>query len=365
MLERNNGRAPRRAATLLAHFLFIVIIFVLPELVMMVAMPNRRIVAFYPGFYIKTLIYLLAFYINYYILVDKTLGSTSKRRIVRFVFWNLVILAVGVALCYLSSRVWFPSPWRGNRAATVGPSLRHMLKSASFIMRDGAMLILTIGLAVAMRLSVKWKDMEQQRQEMLAAQRSTELDNLKSQLNPHFLFNTLNTIYALVDVDPEDAKGAVHRLSGLLRYMLYENDGSVRLGQELGFIEDYVALMRLRLGSRPVFVDIEADEYADAMVPPLLFVPLIENAFKYGNTAEPARPISISVRVEGRHIVCRTANDFAPAAADGDKSASGIGLANLRRRLVLLYGSKASLRTSVEGQTYKSSLKIPINESYG
>jgi len=229
MLERNNGRAPRRAATLLAHFLFIVIIFVLPELVMMVAMPNRRIVAFYPGFYIKTLIYLLAFYINYYILVDKTLGSTSKRRIVRFVFWNLVILAAGVALCYLSSRVWFPSPGRGNRAATVEPSLRHMLKSASFMMRDGAMLILTIGLAVAMRLSVKWKDMEQQRQEMLAAQRSTELDNLKSQLNPHFLFNTLNTIYALVDVDPEDAKGAVHRLSGLLRYMLYENDGSVRL----------------------------------------------------------------------------------------------------------------------------------------
>ncbi len=240
-----------------------------------------------------------------------------------------------------------------------------MLKSASFMMRDGAMLILTIGLAVAMRLSVKWKDMEQQRQEMLAAQRSTELDNLKSQLNPHFLFNTLNTIYALVDVDPEDAKGAVHRLSGLLRYMLYENDGSVRLGQELGFIEDYVALMRLRLGSRPVFVDIEADEYADTMVPPLLFVPLIENAFKYGNTAEPARPISISVRVEGRHIECRTTNDFAPAAAGSDRSASGIGLANLRRRLVLLYGSKASLRTSVEGQTYKSSLKIPINESYG
>ena len=147
--------------------------------------------------------------------------------------------------------------------------------------------------------------------------------------------------------------------------MLYENDGSVRLGQELGFIEDYVALMRLRLGSRPVFVDIEADEYADTMVPPLLFVPLIENAFKYGNTAEPARPISISVRVEGRHIECRTTNDFAPAAAGSDRSASGIGLANLRRRLVLLYGSKASLRTSVEGQTYKSSLKIPINESYG
>ena len=129
----------------------------------------------------------------------------------------------------------------------------------------------------------------------------------------------------------------------------------------------YVATTSSILWERctPVFVDIEADEYADAMVPPLLFVPLIENAFKYGNTAEPARPISISVRVEGRHIECRTANDFAPAAADGDKSASGIGLANLRRRLVLLYGSKASLRTSVEGQTYKSSLKIPINESYG
>lgn len=331
---------------------------------MMVAMPNRRFVAFYPGFYLKTLVYLLAFYLNYYIIVDRTLGSAERRRILRFLLWNLVILVAGVALCYLLSKVWFAAPWHTRRGAMVEPSLRHMLKSASFMMRDGAMLTLTIGLAVAMRLSVRWKDMEQQRQEMLAAQRSTELDNLKSQLNPHFLFNTLNTIYALVDIDPEDAKGAVHRLSGLLRYVLYENDGSVSLGKELGFIEDYVALMRLRLGSRPVEVDIEADGYADRKVPPLLFVPLIENAFKYGNTAEPHRPISISVRVDDRFIECRTTNYFAQSTLEGDRSASGIGLANLRRRLVLLYGSKASLRTSVEGEIYKSCLRIPFNETH-
>ena len=321
---------------------------------MMVAMPNRRIVAFYPGFYIKTLIYLLAFYINYYILVDKTLGSTSKRRIVRFVFWNLVILAVGVALCYLSSRVWFPSPWRGNRAATVGPSLRHILKSASFIMRDGAMLILTIGLAVAMRLSVKWKDMEQQRQEMLAAQRSTELDNLKSQLNPHFLFNTLNAGLQLAMMeDAERTYTFIENMSSFFRYRLRKNGEESTLGEEVAVIDSYMHIMNVRY-SNEIHLEKEIDpRLLDMLFPGMVLQPVIENALRHGlgevewekrvwfSVAQDHGEATISIRDNGVGIsgeALEALKEGEPLLTKNQEDmGNGVGLVNVRERLRLFF----------------------------
>lgn len=353
--RQENGRS--RLATFLAHFIFIVIIFILPDLVWSIARPNRPAFAFYPGFYVKTFIFIGVFYLNYFIIVDRTLSGDGKRRILRFVFWNLVLIAAGMLLDYLSSSVWFPSRrFHHSDESTI----RQLLKWASFMMRDAVMIILTIGLAVALRLSMKWKDMEQQKQELLAAQRSTELDSLKSQLNPHFLFNTLNTIYALVDIDPEDAKRAVHRLSGLLRYMLYESEVMVKISEEIGFIEDYIELMRLRLSGRPIDVVIDIAGHENDQIPPLLLVSLIENAFKYGSTSESGEPIKVSMKVVDGKFCCSTVNSFSSVPRKADSKASGIGLANLRRRLSLIYGSKASLRTSVDGNIFKTSLSLPL-----
>jgi len=353
--RQNDGRS--RLATILAHFIFIVIIFILPDLVWTIARPNRPAFAFYPGFYVKTLIFIAVFYINYFIIVDRTLSSDGRRRILSFVFWNLVLIIIGMLIDYLASSVWFPSRRFQHHDE---PSIRHLLKWTSFMMRDAVMIILTIGLAVALRLSLKWKDMEQQKQELVAAQRSTELDSLKNQLNPHFLFNTLNTIYALVDIDPDLAKRAVHRLSGLLRYMLYESEVMVKLKEEIGFIEDYIELMRLRLSGRPINVEIDIEGHENDSVPPLLLVTLIENAFKYGSTSEPGFPIFVSLKVIDGKFCCTTENSFAAIPERVDSKASGIGLANLRRRLSLIYGSKATFRTSVDGNIFKTSLSLPL-----
>lgn len=355
-LTYKEDKVRSRLAAVLAHFIFIVIIFVLPDLVWTIASPNRPAFAFYPSFYVKTLIFIGVFYINYFVIVDRTL-SAGRRRILRFVFWNLLLILVGLVLDYISSRVWFPSRRFHHADET---SIRQLLKWTSFLMRDAVMIILTIGLAVALRLSMKWKDMLQQRQELLAVQRSTELDNLKNQLNPHFLFNTLNTIYALVDIDPEVAKRAVHRLSGLLRYMLYESSMKVPLREETGFIEDYIELMRLRLSSHPLELEIDIKGHENDSVPPLLLVALIENAFKYGSTAEAGEPIKVSMTVVDGRFRCTTENSFASVRQKADTKASGIGLANLRRRLSLIYGTEATLRTSVEGNIYKSFLSVPL-----
>ncbi len=351
----------RRIVTPLSHLLFIVIIFVLPELVMAIAMPHRHSFAFYPGFYVKTLIYIAVFYLNYYIVIDNTLvKDVGRRNIVRFILFNIAIIVVGLVLSYIISRYLFPSSRRHASVHEPYDKIR-MLKLMSFMMRDMVMLVLTIGLAVALRLSAKWSDIERQRQQMLAEQRSSELDNLKSQLNPHFLFNTLNTIYALVDISPDDAKKAVHRLSGLLRYMLYEDVKAVRLRQEADFIENYLSLMKLRIADRPLQADIDLGGNDEAEVPPLLFIPLVENALKYGNTANDNHPIYISLRAEQGSVNCTTVNSFLPVENLKDNKASGIGLANLRRRLLLIYGNKASFQTTVQGNIYKASLTIPIS----
>ncbi len=365
MTAHDKPRSVRRQiVTSLSHLLFIVIIFVLPELVMAIAMPHRHHFAFYPGFYFKTLIFITAFYLNYFLIIDRTIGRSDRgRSIINFVLLNLLVIAAGLTMSYLVSRFMYPS--RPPRAGVVVTVWSQMLKTASLLLRDAVMLILTIGLSVALRLSVKWKDIDRQKQELLANQRATELDSLKNQLNPHFLFNSLNTIYVLVDISPDDARKALHRLSGLLRYMLYEDVRTVRLRQEADFIDNYVALMRLRLSNREVVVDVELGDNDDAPVPPLLFIPLIENAFKYGTQSQDYEPVYISLKAGADTVVCRTRNSFTIGgnAPDGERS-SGIGLANLRRRLHLIYGSAASFSTSTEGNTFTAELVLPLSKRY-
>ncbi|MBO4942857.1 MAG: histidine kinase [Muribaculaceae bacterium] len=152
----------------------------------------------------------------------------------------------------------------------------------------------------------------------------------------------------------------MHRLSGLLRYMLYEDAPRVPLNRDVEFIEDYVSLMRLRLSGREAIINIDLGDHDSASVPLLLFIPLVENAFKYGVDATDDTPIDIDIRAEAGSVVCTTTNAYNPAATGVKRQSSGIGLANLRRRLTLIYSGKASLTTSSDGHIYKAILRIPI-----
>lgn len=358
MKEQANGGGGK-LVNAASHLIFIIILFVLPEVMMAIAVPHRHSFVFYPSFYFKTLVYIAVFYINYLWVIDRTLVSgNDKRRIGVFILTNIALIIACLALCWVASNIWFPAPPRKVRRPR--PEHYEILKTASFFLRDIVMLVLTIALAVALRLSSKWKDFQRQRQELLADQRAVELDNLKSQLNPHFLFNTLNTIYALISVAPDKAQGAVHRLSGLLRYMLYEDGSQVHLEQEADFIENYVTLMRLRLAGREARLSISLEDHGGDNVPPLLFIPLVENAFKYGVTSDDDAPIEIYIYIDGNEVVCTTSNTYTPAATTSDRPNSGIGLANLRRRLSLIYGNKASLNTTSDGHFYNATLRIPL-----
>ena len=337
------------------HLIVISMLFILPEVIMNYSMPHRHAGLMW-GVYFKAFLYMIVFYTNYYLIIPSTI-EPPKRQILAFVSWNLLLVFAVVIINYIGWYLLFPDHRMFHKMFSAAPLPRMLMVITSFMLRDMVMFVLTIALSVAMKLSEGWDYIEKHKQQLEASQRAEELDNLKSQLNPHFLFNTLNTIYALIAVSPAEAQDAVHRLSKLLRYVLYENPSMVKLSAEIDFARNYIALMQNRLPAGAVETEFASEAESDIDVPPLLFIVLIENAFKHGNAARSGEPIHIAiVRGDDGSIVCRTRNRFVPGKSENGKG--GIGISNLRRRLHLIYGEAASLETNIEGDTYTATLTI-------
>lgn len=347
----------RRISAVLTHVIFILILCVLPEVLMRMSWPTPRGIPWWV--YAKSGVMLAVFYINYFLIIPHTL--TGHQRWWRFAGCNLVLILAGTAVMYLLSKYGHPHGGRGPRGNP--DEWQRMVASASFMLRDALMLILTTSLAVAIRLTGTWRDLERRRAALLALRRESELEGLRSQLNPHFLFNTLNSIYALIAISPPEAQEAVHRLSQLLRRMVYDNPERVTVGSEVELLHHYIALMRLRLGSRPVEFRAYI-EHPERTVAPLLFMTLVENAFKYGATAPAGQPIKITLTESADTLQCTTFNHYNPAAAEHREGAAakpgGVGLANLRRRLELLYGDKASLTIETGADTFRACVTITL-----
>ena len=228
--------------------------------------------------------------------------------------------------------------------------------------RDLLFAILVIALAFAVRMTLRWFKEQRVRADLIASQRETELENLKSQVNPHFLFNTLNAIYALIDINPSQAQKAIHELSGLMRYALYETSEMVTLKQEIAFLKNYITLMEMRMGKKnDIKVSLSCNGHCDYMIAPLLFIPIIENAIKYGNTGKYEDSINIEIKVNDGVVKCHTFNHFIDRKLKETKD-SGIGITNLQRRLNLIYGKKASFKTICQNNTFEAELIIDLND---
>ncbi|MBC7892495.1 MAG: histidine kinase [Sphingobacteriaceae bacterium] len=187
---------------------------------------------------------------------------------------------------------------------------------------------------------------------------TTELLFLKSQVNPHFLFNTLNNIYALTLAKSDAAPGAVLKLAELMRYMLYEASGeTVELAGEVRYLQSFVELQRMRYHGE-TFVDFEVHGQLNGQrIAPLLLIPFVENAFKHGDVQNPASPLRIRVAVHQHDLSVEVEN----RKKGGNKDElGGVGLGNVRRRLALLYPQRHSLDVQDGRDHYRSELNLML-----
>lgn len=296
--------------------------------------------------------FLIVFYINYCFFIPHFL---FKGHIKQYIALNLLLI-----LCTAIGVHFWQSFVSHSYVKPSGPR-RPKPPSWIFILRDVFSMILTVGLAAAIRMSGRWADIEAARREAEKSRTEAELKNLRSQLNPHFLLNTLNNIYALIAFDSDKAQAAVQELSRLLRHVLYDNQQNyVALGKEMDFIRNYIELMRIRLAAN-VSVETQIDIRADSRteIAPLIFISLIENAFKHGISPTEPSFIRIHFSESPSQICCEISNSYHPKN-QADKSGSGIGLEQVRKRLELTYPGRYewSQGVSDDGKEYKSVLSI-------
>ena len=186
-----------------------------------------------------------------------------------------------------------------------------------------------------------------------------ELTNLKSQINPHFLFNTLNNIHTLVYKQAPAAPEAVMHLASLMRYMIYEsNAATVPLAREMDYLQDYVSLQQLRYRNSPV-VDLQiAGETESCYIAPLLFIHLLENAYKHSPARLEPGDLKVRVQVKGDTLAFSVQNPIAKKPANLLDETGGIGLPNVRKRLALLYPDQHKLTIQDTGETFTVNLTI-------
>lgn len=190
----------------------------------------------------------------------------------------------------------------------------------------------------------------------------SELAFLRSQINPHFIFNILNNIVALSRLKSKELEPTIMKLSSLMQYMLYEsNESQVLLSHEADYLTSYIDLQKQRFGKRLKInfdVDIEDDRHT---IEPMLLIPFVENAFKHGMGLVPDPEIDISLNVSGNELLFEVKNKYIEDDDAKDKL-SGIGLSNVKRRLELLYGPNQELKINKQQDWFTVSLRLNLNE---
>ncbi|MGM9869314.1 MAG: sensor histidine kinase [Sodaliphilus sp.] len=299
-----------------------------------------------------TLCYMAVFYLNYFYLVPKVF---LKHRRNTFIWINIGLVLLAFCI-YTGWWSWITQyvPIRPRR----GPG-GHM--HPMFALTQILLMGLIAALSLAIRVSQHLKSIENLRREAERVRSEAELANLRSQLNPHFLLNTLNNIYALITIQPEKAQCAVHELSKLLRHVLYDNQQDfVPLQKEVAFIKNYIELMKIRVNQHvSIQTDINIDDKSPTRIAPLIFISLIENAFKHGISPTEPSYITIKISDENDCITCEIRNSCHPKTGN-DKSGSGIGLEQVNKRLELTYSGRYQWQrgTSEDGKEYYSIIKI-------
>ena len=292
---------------------------------------------------------LVVYFVNFYLLGPYFF---FKRRYWLFGFCNLVLI-LG-----LNSQFFYLYYYRNNI-----PNMPAMDSNMWIGFFSGLLMFLVLNcvmaaIAIGIRHFIRIRKIRQQLKDEKAKNTEAELAWLKNQINPHFLFNTLNNISSLTQIDPDAAQDAIAQLSDLLRYAMYEtNKNVVPIEGEVEFMRNYISLMKLRCNEKTE-VTTTFDIKTNVDIAPLLFISLVENAFKHGVSSSRPSKIDIRLLQNDDELIFNCDNTNYPKD-DADRSGSGIGLENTRRRLELIYYDHYKWEQSLNDDIYH--VRITLN----
>lgn len=292
-------------------------------------------------------IQLIEFYICYLWVYPRFL---NKHKLPQLIGGILFTIAVFIVLRYLIEEVlylkWFGIHNYDDGVTVWGYISDNIYWSLAFIVVPAA--------AYGIEQSFKSEQVNRKLKEEVV---KAELSFLKSQINPHFLYNTLNYVYSLAIPVSDKLANAVLRLSDLMRYTLNDSpDGKVSLDKEVEYLESYVELFKMRFEPK-FYVDFVTEGISDHKIASLILIPFVENAFKHGVVNDEGQPVRIKLKVQNKRLSFEVSNKISHAQKD---HSSGVGMVNIHRRLDLIYPEKHELLISNNGNTYKSTLILNL-----
>jgi LytS/YehU family sensor histidine kinase len=340
----------KQLSKILIHILVWTLLLSMPYLLSMGSdTPNfERIIKFN---WLPLLLFALVFYVNYLYIIDNYL---FQKKFLLFALFNIILFAFTI---WLRQNVLLELLDRLNisfkPSQTISQSLIIYLNTLS--------LFVPLIFSISLKMGERWSKIENERREVENTKLQSEIQHLKYQLQPHFFFNSLNNIYSLVDLAPETAKTTLHSLGKLMRYLLYEsNTDLVELRKEIDFLDKYIELMKIRTSDNvKIIKDFESVD-GQLKVAPLLFISLIENAFKHGISATENSKIEFHLS-ENNGILKFHSTNSNHAKNREDKSGSGIGLENLQKRLKLLYPGKHQFNIQSNEKEFSVDLELDTN----
>lgn len=291
------------------------------------------------------LLYLGSFYINLYMIIP---WWTRRRRIVSLLLaWLLLISGytlLFLLINYLFKVYQYQRPW----LIVLNTFTRSLIFTGIFLLAS-----------TLYRFTVDWFRNERLREKKENEHLKTELSFLRSQINPHFLFNTLNNIYTLAYQRSEKTADAVMKLSGMMQYMLYDSNSEwVPLQKELDYIGQLIALEQLRIKGKMTLHFTVTGSPENYLVPPMLLIPFIENIFKHGVINDAEDPALIRLIIEEGRLQLFTRNRMNNHIKD---SGHGIGLSNVKRRISILYPNSPGIDIQIDDNRYTVHLSLQLN----
>lgn len=238
----------------------------------------------------------------------------------------------------------------------------HYFYSTTFIIQASATSIFIVIFVAMLRFAKDWFELEAKKKEVQNEKLTAELNFLKAQINPHFLFNTLNNLYYLAYSQSPNTTEVIAKLSQMMRYMIYDtNHQRVPLSKEIEYMENYISLERLRLNNQiPIDFTIMGNT-SNVMITPLIFITFLENAFKHGvSNNNPNAWVKVTLHLQEKECTYIVENSKGPATTIKKDEKSGIGLLNVQRRLELSYPGHYTLDVKDETDKYFVQLTLQL-----